>query len=142
MAIKRLTFPDTAEGREMFRKLCDGILLGSHALRQKEPTNDKDASKNRTRLEARIQKKFYLVSDHIPEDKRPMCVTCGQPAGRVLGARDLKAGVQHLDYESAELEHIDKLLQCVGWGGADQIAVSDLYDLLADAKTVAEATKR
>lgn len=120
---KRLDFPESDAGVELFRYLWDGITLGSLQLRNSLGQQEAmKIAKSRTREEAKIQRKLIAISGPctIEQAKRPQ------------GARDLLfPGLRSVIFEVSELELIDKLLQAWPWGGGEQIQMANLYDALA-----------
>jgi hypothetical protein len=122
---KRLIFAPVL-GNDLFEKLSDGVVIGSQFLRQADPPKDVKA---RTRLEAAIQRRLRSISEEVPDAAR---------GTRIQGARALRAGPQEMVCEQAELEHIEKLVSAVPWGGLDMIAVAALYDFLSAAPVVEE----
>ena len=126
--VKSLTFTDDATGRQAFQFLSDGVYLGSLQLRAAIPREEAlRVAKARTRLEASIQR--VLLSISAP--------AIDPPAWRPQDcARDLLTGPQTITLTGEQLEHIDKLLTSIAWGGAQQIAIADLYDFLSLAPEV------
>ena len=123
---KRLTF-SVPGGADLFEKLSDGVVIGSQYLRQSDPPKDVKA---RTRLEATIQRRLRGISDPVP---------AAGIGSRGQGARKLVTCPSEVIFEQAELEHVEKLISAVPWGGLDMIGVADLYDFLSAAPTVEEA---
>ncbi len=118
---KRIIFTDTELGKSNLIILWDAVILGA--------SRGETRSKDKIRLEAKIQRKIIVISDPATEinfQQRPP------------NARILKSGGQEILFEIEELEMIDSLISKVTWSGIQSIAVADLYDLLGSASEVTE----
>lgn len=115
MRSKTLTFPPTDEGRVLFTTLWDGVLLGA--------SRGETKSKDQIRREAGVQRALKAISVEAP----------AETPKRLVQSRVLVEAGGTVTFSIAEMEVIDQLLQKVPWGGADTLAVADLFDLLGAA---------
>jgi hypothetical protein len=119
--LKRVVFADSEVGRSNLIILWDGVVLGS--------SRGETRTKDKIRLEAKIQRKIIAISDSISEIDLRL---------RPPNARVLKPGVHEILFKVEEIELIDSLVSKVAWSGIQSIAVADLYDLLGGASEVEE----
>ena len=115
---KTVTFEATSVGQRRFAYLYDSVILGG--------SKGQIQGKDDLRAEAAIQIKLEAISEPTPKEQI-------DPRYRPETARSLKAEGGSLDLTVSEIERIEKLIGAVPWGGAQKVAVADLYDFLSAA---------